>query len=299
MVHNERLTWLDTAKGICILLVVLGHSGSHWYDEIMSWFRMPLFFFLSGILFKPVKTSLFTNFLGYKLVKMLIPYFAYGALITLVFHFHSITEMYLMMQKVMIGGEFLQGPYGVFWFITVLLTTQILMGYISRFNKVTQIMIIIILYFSSHLIALSNLSEIQLPWKLNAIGGALFYYSAGHYLKSYLRDNISNLKTILPLASLFITFTIYYLMFDKSFSINLKTDNFNHIILDGVVPIISCTLICSLSYFIDKIKLFDFLKWLGRNSITIMYLHLPLNILLMNIWKTDYSDIIFLFFGVS
>lgn len=45
MSSNTRLSWLDIAKGICILLVVLSHSSVHWYDNVMSWFRMPLFSF--------------------------------------------------------------------------------------------------------------------------------------------------------------------------------------------------------------------------------------------------------------
>ncbi|MCG3413543.1 acyltransferase family protein [Staphylococcus massiliensis] len=53
-VKKRRIEWLDLAKGLCIIFVVLGHSGSHWYDNMLSWFRMPLFFFLSGLLFKPI-----------------------------------------------------------------------------------------------------------------------------------------------------------------------------------------------------------------------------------------------------
>lgn len=49
---NQRINWIDSAKGIGILLVVLGHSTGNIEDPlnkaILS-FHMPLFFFLSGL----------------------------------------------------------------------------------------------------------------------------------------------------------------------------------------------------------------------------------------------------------
>ena len=55
---KKRIAWLDTAKGIGIILVVLGHSMSpiltgHMVMEslykFLYMFHMPLFFFLSGV----------------------------------------------------------------------------------------------------------------------------------------------------------------------------------------------------------------------------------------------------------
>lgn len=42
---KERIEWIDIAKGICIFLVVWGHSGDNPFGMVMSWFRIPLFFF--------------------------------------------------------------------------------------------------------------------------------------------------------------------------------------------------------------------------------------------------------------
>ncbi|MGV3274387.1 acyltransferase family protein [Staphylococcus sp. 11261D007BR] len=298
MSSNTRLSWLDIAKGICILLVVLGHSGVHWYDNVMSWFRMPLFFFLSGILFRPIPSSSFPNFMSYKLIKMLVPYFAYGIAITLIFYINSPTQMYINFQRLLVGGDQLEGPFGVFWFITVLLMTQLTMGFISRYSKITQISIIILLFILTHIIALTHLSNISMPWKINAVGGSLFYYAMGYYLKDFLKHNVANLKVIGSSLFFLAMFLLIYVIFDINFAINLKTDNFSYIILDAIIPIVCCYLICCLAYYLSYFRVFDVLKWLGKNSITIMYLHLPLNILLMKLWKPEYSDFIFLMNGV-
>lgn len=49
----ERINYIDIAKGIGILLVVLGHGYSN-INPVYCWinsFHMPLFFILTGVLF--------------------------------------------------------------------------------------------------------------------------------------------------------------------------------------------------------------------------------------------------------
>ena len=52
---TNRLNWIDSAKGLLILLVVLGHM-SDINGELKNWiftFHMPAFFIISGYLYKP------------------------------------------------------------------------------------------------------------------------------------------------------------------------------------------------------------------------------------------------------
>lgn len=68
---NVRKVWIDSLKGILILLVVLGHSiqntlgeecyGNYWWNLIYS-FHMPAFMAISGYLqcrFKPSGGGIF------------------------------------------------------------------------------------------------------------------------------------------------------------------------------------------------------------------------------------------------
>ncbi len=48
---NKRITYLDLAKGILIITVVLSHSPFK-FAPYMYWFHMPAFFIISGILHK-------------------------------------------------------------------------------------------------------------------------------------------------------------------------------------------------------------------------------------------------------
>ncbi len=51
---KPRIAWIDTAKGLGIILVVLGHTWDipNWLYCGIYGFHMPLFFFLSGLTFK-------------------------------------------------------------------------------------------------------------------------------------------------------------------------------------------------------------------------------------------------------
>ncbi|MBC1212116.1 acyltransferase family protein [Listeria booriae] len=76
MIINERITWIDYAKGIGIILVVYGHvlrgvfeAGLDipiklftYEDSFIYSFHMPLFFFLSGLFANHLlKRSFFSN----------------------------------------------------------------------------------------------------------------------------------------------------------------------------------------------------------------------------------------------
>lgn len=55
---NERIIWIDVAKGLGMILVVIGHSRPpEWLKEVIFSFHMPLFFFLSGLVYKAKSTS--------------------------------------------------------------------------------------------------------------------------------------------------------------------------------------------------------------------------------------------------
>jgi len=74
----NRYEWIDTAKGLGILLVVYGHcQPPESINKFVYAFHMPLFFFISGFLFKKDKTG-FGNFIIKKAKRLLLPYFVFS-----------------------------------------------------------------------------------------------------------------------------------------------------------------------------------------------------------------------------
>ena len=82
-----RVLYIDLAKGICILLVVLDHIADNGYfdggnypmNDIFEQTRMPLYFILSGLFFKDYAGGI-REFLLRKANRILIPYLFFMAL---------------------------------------------------------------------------------------------------------------------------------------------------------------------------------------------------------------------------
>ena len=85
---SRRIEWIDLAKGFCILFVMWWHikelysnrgfTDRNYWLYMGTYFRMPLYFFLSGLFFK--QYSGYLEFLCRKTNKLLIPYLVFAAL---------------------------------------------------------------------------------------------------------------------------------------------------------------------------------------------------------------------------
>ena len=80
--EGKRIGYIDLAKGICMLLVVLGHFqelyGSRLFQDLsytLSYIRLPLYFFLSGMFFRTYAS--FRYFLTKKINHLLVPYLVF------------------------------------------------------------------------------------------------------------------------------------------------------------------------------------------------------------------------------
>lgn len=80
-ITKKRIDFIDLAKGICIIMVVVGHCGAT--INIPGWeiVRMPLYFILSGLFFKDYGG--WVKFLIQKTNKILIPFLFFIYLPTL------------------------------------------------------------------------------------------------------------------------------------------------------------------------------------------------------------------------
>lgn len=79
MEEKARIEWIDLAKGLCMFFVILGHVPQiyEYFDareaiNVIAYFRMPLYFLLSGLFFKTY--SSFRIFCFKKINHLIIPY---------------------------------------------------------------------------------------------------------------------------------------------------------------------------------------------------------------------------------
>jgi fucose 4-O-acetylase-like acetyltransferase len=127
-----RLEWIDVARGIGIVAVVIGHVWTRGpLRDAMYSFHMPLFFLLSGLLSRPQPVAHFTL---RQLSGQMRPYAAFLALLIVadqiieplkggvpIFH-HWPRDL----LPILLGGSWLRGPYTIFWFVPCLMVARIL-----------------------------------------------------------------------------------------------------------------------------------------------------------------------------
>ena len=105
--EKERIHYIDVAKGLAILIVVLGHCaataiGSHsrLFYTIYS-FHMPFWFFLSGMLYS---TKTWQVFFSGKVKSLLLPYLFFFILNIFSYQVLNHTDHLQLFQFVRFGG---------------------------------------------------------------------------------------------------------------------------------------------------------------------------------------------------
>ena len=120
--NRLRIDWLDTAKGMGIVLVVIGHATDTTISRWVYLFHMPLFFMIAGILFRPMPLGELIMRRGRTL---LIPYFSFLICLETIFclsHLHDQqwSGFTASVDRAVYGGSRLDGDFGTFWFLTCL-----------------------------------------------------------------------------------------------------------------------------------------------------------------------------------
>ena len=82
----KRIEWIDITKALAMFAIVLGHTlRSGPVQTYLITFHVPLFFFLSGLVFSTKKYTSFSSYLLAKVKTILVPYFAFGLVSVLIF----------------------------------------------------------------------------------------------------------------------------------------------------------------------------------------------------------------------
>lgn len=141
----KRFDYIDIAKGLGILMVVWAHILlTGWSHRFIYAFHMPLFFFLSGMLFQRQKYPSFMNFVARRAKRLLLPYVIYSVVtwcMWAVFQYlrHGDVKSYVMplLQTFIAQGS---GAFiahnSALWFIPCLFLVEILYFFISRSGDV-------------------------------------------------------------------------------------------------------------------------------------------------------------------
>jgi len=264
MEQKKRYENIDFMKGVCILLVVATHLDlpilSH---ASFSLFRMPLYYFLSGIFFS--RYDGFRTFLIKKTNNLIIPYlfFSIFTLVAiLVFYFGkdwSLGEAYTE------SGPLHNGPI---WFLVSLFEVGIIMYFVSAIKlKVLQFLVVLLLSLSGYYLCQK---EIILPLYMNTVLLGVFFYYSGLLLRRYsILDDVSHIG--IKFVTLLVIFLLvaFVVIPDRRLALISYEIPFSYhwFIIAGL----SGTL--ALFYFSKIVEKVSIINYFGRYSIIVLGVH--------------------------
>ena len=273
---KARIRYVDIAKGIGILLVVLCHimSNSSIYN-IIYMFHMPLFFFLSGITFN--NTEKFTKFIEKKFRGICIPYFLFSIVS---FIYWILIERKIRNQldisafKNFVNILLCQVENNLYianvvlWFLPCLFISSIIAYNILKKKKgvIYSLLLLIIGYILCT-------KQITLPFTLETSFIAQFFIICGFYFNKAKKFN-NNLLYLLISILLFIFSAVF------NTEVNMLSHSYGNLLLFVMGSISGIYIMIFVCRLIKKSLV---LEKIGKMSLLIMCCHEPLKRIVLQI----------------
>ena len=287
-----RITWIDTAKGICILLVVLQHVSNRvdidypFKNDFLT-FRMPLYFILSGLFFKTYEG--FWGFTKRKINKLLIPYiffFSFGGVIIPVLFFYAFGISLSSYDgygfeafKYIFSEHYICNPS--IWFLACLFEVNIyfylitkISHFISAHETRTDLLIIVLSLLLGFVGVLLYLLHIKLPYFIDSAFSALPFFGFGWLLRNKTNFlHIKRSRSVIIKSIIFIILSMALIHFFNHGRLSILSNTFGGI--TGVLQlypygIIGTICVLSFSRIVGQVPLISFL---GRYSIIVLCIH--------------------------
>ena len=289
--NNTRKQYLDIAKGIGIILVVLGHCPQV-YNPLKQWiytFHMPLFFIVSGMVWNRLsheKKGFFSkSFLIDKLYRLIVPCYIWGVFYMILNaiinrEFSSIMSIGYLLYGSQSGLSH-AGSLTSLWFLPCMFLAvcafELIQMTAGKTDKRTPLLLISIVTAIIG-IFLPRISG-GYPWSLDVAFLAVAFMLFGYLGEEYC-ERIKNawaLGTIAIMAAILLTLT---------FGLNLPYVNINNVdmagrylgkpllyFLDAVAGSIA---VLSASRLLEKKSAINHgLAYLGKKTIPVFIIHKP------------------------
>lgn len=260
MATNRRLEWMDVAKGIAIILMVIGHTTIPKGPSDFIWaFHMPLFFIASGWLTNWNKITT-KNFFVNKSRNLLLPFISYSLIVLCIkcFFLPNGGVPYLL-------HWLYNGWEGIaLWFIPVLFVSLIVSRVIIGLDNNRFIVICGILL--ALLGGLLSYYRIHASWTLSSVPYATTLVIIGYYAKS-LSSYIEKYTLSIIVFGFGITLTISH-FFRLDIAFNSITPVFLLTLgaVSGTAMVFSVSsLICKKAKFLAKV-----LRNVGQETMLIL-----------------------------
>lgn len=182
---HERYDYIDYFRAIGIVLMVLAHIPlNDSFVHYVHGFHMPLFFVISGFLFKAGGG---TAHLKRTAKKLLIPYFSFAVVAYILWLVEiqpqSLTEALKPVKAVLwINAEGMPLA-GALWFLTAMLIVNVIVVGIERLFESNRGKCIVVSTVFAFGVLETKILPFRLPWSIGAACVGVGYFYFGHLMK--------------------------------------------------------------------------------------------------------------------
>lgn len=202
MKNEKRINYIDIAKGIGIILVVIGHciNGHSIAGRYISSFHMPLFFFISGFCFNITRYPSLHSFAYKRMKQIMLPCLYFTILVSC---------LSFLLLKDFEFSSLAKGLPGALWFLPIIFLSGTVYYPIKKYASAPgQLILLVIMALIGY--GLSHYA-ITLPYSLTTLFAATFFYGLGNVFRNLPIDRIINgirqfLLVIIALVLLLIPF---------------------------------------------------------------------------------------------
>ncbi|HBE78135.1 MAG TPA: hypothetical protein DDW65_10200 [Firmicutes bacterium] len=279
---QQQYDFIDLLKGFGIFLVVWGHTMIPRSVLIYS-FHMPLFFFISGFLFKnkPLK-----EFVIGKINRLYFPYIIF-TLFSWIFYLvmlefqdqRDLIVNHLPKLISLFSGTGRNGGNDSIWFLTCLIVVSTLFWSLKNLLKKTRWIFLASFMISTFGYYL-GVQRVSLPFKADVALTALIFYFCGYYCRQ--RNLTSLIKKLNRLSLIMLLIVCQILHFTLS-ELNIRLTGIpkvsmisNHLgdyFLFYLAAILAIVYLFIIGYQIGSLS---FLNILGHHSLIVLAAHKPL-----------------------
>lgn len=278
---KKRLDWVDIAKGIAIILMVVGHEvyNRSVYALIFS-FHMPLFFILSGYTSGVVLTwakfrKKFKNtFIKVWLLAVLMVFLLGVEKLIFSAHENFLQFINSSLLGVLWGSNIpARGimNVGVMWFMFVFFWAKLLFDFLQVVfpNKYNDVLLGILSYLM-YIVAGNQLH--WLPQALDVVPIAALFMWCGHTLRIVFEKFVSQREHVEQII-IAVAFVYWIAMVQNNIYIDLSIRNYPYFIFSFIEAIAGTIVIDYLSKCFSLNKVLASLKYVGRHTLAVLCIH--------------------------
>ncbi len=292
---KKRIDYIDIAKGLGMMTIIWGHimySGIS--NAIVYAFHIPLYFFLSGLVFSHDRYASFKEFVVKRFKGLLFPYIIFSFLtwgLWAVFAYvsHAQVESYwmpLLQTFIAQGSEGYLVHNVPLWFVTCLFVVEVVYYFLSKQKDWVNILCCVALAIIGYVLVndVYAFDFTTLPWSIEVAMMAIPFYTAGNMVLKHIgHENVLDFVKKHVLATVVIVVLtavgVYFgAKYNGAPSMGHANLGLSPYVFYGaaVLGIISFMGICIGLSFIQFGKFLPYIKWFGKNSFRVMALHNPI-----------------------